>query len=100
MATRNDTVLSLPQWDDLTGFIHRELCEFDRLEASQAPLFRTLLQRGKKPAAVLFHIEGPRLLRTSAVWSPDENRILFYDSTGCRVRTVRLSESPVSAQAA
>jgi hypothetical protein len=30
----------------------------------------------------------------SAVWSINENRILFYNSTGAHVRAVRLSESP------
>jgi hypothetical protein len=42
----------------------------------------------------VFHVEGPRLLRTSAVWSADEDRILFYDSNGVRFRDVKLSESP------
>jgi hypothetical protein len=97
MAKRNEPVLSLPTWPDLTAYIHRELCQFDALEASQVPLHRTLIDRGQKPSAVLFHIEGPRQLRTSAVWSPEENRILFYDSTGQRVRMVRLSECPSSA---
>jgi hypothetical protein len=28
------------------------------------------------------------------VWAADDHRIVFYDSTGQRVRAVRLSESP------
>ena len=50
--------------------------------------------RNGKVCGLMFHVEGPRLLRTSAVWAADENRILFYDSTGGRARDVRLTESP------
>jgi hypothetical protein len=42
----------------------------------------------------MFHVEGPRLLKTSAVWAGDEHRILFYDSTGARFSEVTLSEGP------
>jgi hypothetical protein len=43
---------------------------------------------------MLFHVEGPRLLKTSAVWAGDEHRIMFYDSLGLKFDEVRLSESP------
>ncbi|MGL6075837.1 MAG: hypothetical protein ACRC8S_16905 [Fimbriiglobus sp.] len=99
MSIRTETVIALPTWDHLRDYIHRELCQFDGLEISQTPLFQTTVQQGKKSPAILFHIEGPRLLRTSAVWSADESRILFYDSTGQRIRTMRLSESPESTTA-
>jgi hypothetical protein len=31
------------------------------------------------------------------VWSADEDRVVFYDSTGLRFHEVDLSESPVAA---
>jgi hypothetical protein len=58
------------------------------------PLFRTPLRRGVRACGLVFHVEGPRLLRTSAVWSGDDARIIFYDSSGQRFREVELSESP------
>ena len=89
-----EAVVALPTWEELAGFVHQTLCRQDALDPAQTPLVRTPLVRGRRACGVLFHVEGPRLLRTSAVWAADENRVLFYDSTGARVREVRLSESP------
>ncbi|HEY8505489.1 MAG TPA: hypothetical protein VIL46_12975, partial [Gemmataceae bacterium] len=80
--------------EDLSRFVRETLCEHDRLDPAQTPFFRTVLTRRGQPVGGVFHIEGPRLLRTSAVWAAEEHRILFYDSTGVRFREVRLSESP------
>lgn len=86
--------MSLPTLDELAGFVHRALCQQDALDPAQTPLVRTKLVRGGKPCGLLFHAVGPRLLRTAAVWAADEHRLVFYDSTGQRVRQVRLSEAP------
>ena len=82
--------------EDLAGYIHEVLCDKDALDPAQAPLFRTPLRRGGRVCGVVFHVEGPRLLRTSAVWSSDDARIIFYDSSGLRFREVELSESPAA----
>ena len=87
-------VVALPRMENLTAFIHQTLCTQDALDPTQTPLFRTPLKKRNRLCGMVFHVEGPRLLRTSAVWSADEDRILFYDSTGNRVNEVRLSESP------
>ena len=50
--------------------------------------------RQGKPCGIFFQVQGPRLLKTYAVWAGDENRILFYDSSGTRFAEVRLSEAP------
>lgn len=92
-------VVALTTLEELTTFVHRTLCQPDALVPEQTPIFRTIMKRAGQPTGVLFHIEGPRLLRTSAVWSADDHRIFFYDSTGQRVRAVRLSESPEIADA-
>ena len=85
---------ALPTLPKLLAFVHAELCLFDRLEPEQAPLMQAPLVRRGKVCGLVFHVEGPRMLRTSAVWASDENRILLYDSTGQRTREIRLTESP------
>jgi hypothetical protein len=100
MTARTETVLALSTWEALREFVHTELCHLDQLDPIQTPLFQTTISRGRGIRAIMFHIEGPRLLRTSAVWSIDESRLLFYDSTGQRIRILRLSESPEPARAA
>lgn len=92
--TPKPVVLALPTLAELLAFVHAELCRADRLDPEQAPLKQAPVMRNGKMCGLMFHVEGPRLLRTSAVWAADENRILFYDSTGVRKSEVRLTESP------
>jgi hypothetical protein len=92
-----EAVVALPGLEELSAFVHAALCQQDALDPEQTPLVRTPLVRAGRVCGAVFHVEGPRLLRTSAVWSADDGRILFYDSTGQRVRAVRLSEGPDSA---
>jgi hypothetical protein len=80
--------------EELAAYIHSVLCNRDALDPNQTPLFRTPLQKGERQCGLVFHVEGPRLLRTSAVWSADDDRVIFYDSTGQRFHEVNLSESP------
>ena len=94
VATTAPSVFACTTLDDLTAFVHVALCQFDHLSPEHTPIRRVPLTRGGKPCGVVFHVEGPRLLRTSAVWSADESRVIFYNSSGERVREVRLSESP------
>ena len=84
--------------EELAAFVHRVLCDRDALDPTQTPLFRTRLTKAGRVCGLVFHVEGPRLLRTSAVWSADDDRIIFYDSTGTRFREVSLSESPPLAE--
>ena len=88
------TVVAFGAVEELAAFVHQALCDRDALDPAQTPLFRTSLKRGGRPCGIVFHVEGPRLLRTSAVWSADADRVLFYDSTGQRFGEVKLSESP------
>lgn len=89
-----ETAVALTSLEELTRFVHQTLCAQDALDPTQTPLIRTPLIRNRRACGALFHVEGPRLLRTSAIWAADENRILFYDSTGNRGREVLLSEAP------
>jgi hypothetical protein len=92
-----EAVVALPTLEDLSAFVHQALCQQDALDPQQAPLVRVPLAKAGRVCGAVFHVEGPRLLRTSAVWSADDGRVLFYDSTGQRVRAVRLSEGPDAA---
>ena len=91
-------VVAFPVVEDLAEYVHSVLCDKDALDPVQAPLFRTPLKRGGRTCGLVFHVEGPRLLRTSAVWSTDDARIIFYDSSGLRFREVALSENPAAGE--
>jgi hypothetical protein len=89
-----ERVVALASFAELSKYVRAALCEQDALDPNQTPFFRSVVRRGGRPWGVVFHVEGPRQLRTSAVWAAAEDRIVFYDSTGQRVREVRLSEAP------
>jgi hypothetical protein len=89
-----DAVAALPTLEQLTRYVHEMLCTKDKLEIAQTPLYRGVVMRGGRPCGLSFQVQGPRLLKTYAVWAGDEDRILFYDSTGIRFAEVRLSEAP------
>ena len=87
-------VVAFADWDALRDYVHAELCGLDHLDPAQTPILQKPLIRNRKNCGRIFHIEGPRLLRTSAIWTSDEARILFYNSQGLRVKEARLSEWP------
>ena len=88
LATLND----IKDITSLSQFVHHALCELDHLDQAQTPLFKLPLRKANNICGYVFHIEGPRLLRTSAVWNADDNRILIYDSQGERVKEIHLLE--------
>jgi hypothetical protein len=89
-----DAIAALPSFDDLRRFVRHALSERDHLDPEQTPLFEGLITRGGRVIGLFFQLEGPRLLKTYALWAGEEHRLLFYDSTGLRYAEVRLSESP------
>ncbi len=92
----SQSVVACAAVEELAAFVHQVLCDRDALDLAQTPLYRTPLQKGERICGLIFHVQGPRLLRTSAVWSADDDRVIFYDSTGQRFHEVRLSESPAA----
>ena len=88
------SVVALPTADSLTRFVRDMLCSHDRLDPVQTPMYKASIQRNGRSCGQVFHVEGPRLLKTSAIWAGDEHRILFYDSTGTKFSEVKLSEGP------
>ncbi len=87
-------VVPLPTLSDLHRFVRQTLCDHDRLDPGATPFFAAPIERGGRTCGYLFHIEGPRLMKNSALWTEDEQRILFYDSTGTRFHEIRLSDAP------
>jgi hypothetical protein len=86
--------VSLPTLEQLRQHIHQTLCEHDQLDPKQTPLHQARILRSGKLCGLFFQVQGPRLLKTYAVWAGEENRILFYDSTGLRFAETRLSDGP------
>lgn len=85
---------ALPTQEALRAHVLQTLCAHDHLDPEQTPLRQTLITRGGKPCGLFFQVEGPRLLKTYAVWAGEEDRILFYDSGGVRFAETRLSDGP------
>ncbi len=87
-------VLSLPTLATLRDHVRQTLCEHDQLDPGLTPVFESVITRSGRACGLFFQVQGPRRVRTYAVWAGDEDRILFYDSTGRRFGETRLSESP------
>jgi hypothetical protein len=86
------TVVSLPSLDAIRKQIHGALCARDNLDPAQTPLFHSVIMRHGKSCGSFFHVQGPRRLKTYAVWATEENRIIFYDSKGERFNEIRLGD--------
>jgi hypothetical protein len=89
-----DAVVCLPTLDQLRDHVRRTLCAHDQLDPGQTPMHQAVIARNGKPCGLFFQVQGPRQVRTYAVWAGEEDRILFYDSNGQRFAETRLSEAP------
>ena len=89
-----DAVVALRTLDELRQYVLKTLCSHDHLDPGQTPLFQAVIKRGGRPCGLFFQVQGPRQVRAYAVWAGEEDRILFYDSTGQRFAQTRLSEGP------
>ena len=88
------TVVSLPTLDALRDHVRQALCTHDQLDPTQTPMHQAVITRSGRPCGLFFQVQGPRLVKTYAVWAGDEDRILFYDSNGQRFGEIRLSDAP------
>jgi hypothetical protein len=89
-----DAVAALPTLAELRRHVLETLCRHDQLDPAQTPLYQALIKRCGRPCGLFFQAQGPRLLKTYAVWAGEEDRILFYDAGGVRFAETRLSEAP------
>jgi hypothetical protein len=84
----------LPTLEELRKHVLQILCDNDRSEPELTPLRQSVILRRGKPCGLFFQAQGPRQLKTYALWAGEENRILFYDCTGERFAEVKLSDAP------
>lgn len=89
-----DGVACLPTLDELRQHVLKILCANDHLEPSQTLLHQSVVMRNNKPCGLFFQARGLKQIKTYAIWAGEENRILFYTSTGERFAETRLSEGP------
>lgn len=84
----------LPTLDSLRSYVLQVLCQHDQLDPGQTPMHQAVLMRSGRPCGLFFQVQGPRMVKTYAIWAGEENRILFYDSMGGRFAETRLTEAP------
>lgn len=77
-----------------------ELCEQEKLDSQQVKKQRSVMRQGAEITGLIVRVEGPRQMRSQAIWATRENRILFYNSAGQRFAVVKLAEVPELAAAA
>ncbi len=88
------TLVSLPTLDALRSYVLQALCARDCLDDQQTPLHQSVISRSGRPCGLFFQVQGPRLLKSYAVWAGPERRILFYDGAGERFAETRLKRGP------
>jgi hypothetical protein len=87
-------VVALPTLDALRRYIQETLCAHDQLDPQQTPFFQGVITRAGQPCGLFFQVQGPRQVRTYALWAGAEDRILFYDGSGQRFAETALSDAP------
>ncbi len=87
-------VAALPTLTELKLYVLNILCRPDNLDPDQTPLKEAVITRHGRPCGLYFQVLGPRLLKNYAIWAGDENRIIYYNSSGARVAETKLSEAP------
>jgi hypothetical protein len=88
------SVVCLPTLDALREHVRNILCAHDQLDPVQTPMHQAVITRSGRTCGLFFQVQGPRMVKSYAVWAGEEDRILFYDSNGQRFGEVRLSEAP------
>jgi len=86
--------------DELRGYVHETLCEFDQLETGVFPMTERVLSRRGKRCGLHFCLHGPRSVRFSAIWEMEQNTVLFYSSNGERFQRTKLAAGALQLAAA
>src|SRR5271165_2153496 len=58
-----DAVVSLPTLDDLRRHVMHTLCQHDKLDPEQTPMFQGKIERSGRACGLFFQVQGPRLLK-------------------------------------
>ena len=94
MGSGMESVITLPDLDNIKQHIHEKLCLRENLDPNTTPLKINKITRSGKTCGLFFEIKGPRMVRCYALWAGDEERILFYDSAGQRFAETKVHEGP------
>jgi hypothetical protein len=78
--------------------VRQVLCAHDCLALEETPFYQGLVMRSGRAYGLFFQVQGPRMMRTYALWVAEEDRILFYDSTGVRFAETHLSDGNAYAE--
>ena len=81
--------------DELRRYVHERICHQNELEMNVFDVTERMLVRGGRPCGIFFCLHGPRSVKFTAIWETEQNRILFYGSTGERLQRINLEASPV-----
>ena len=87
--------IQLDNLNDLRTFVHQTLCDQHELQPGAFQVTERILVRGKRPCGIFFCLHGPRSVKLTAIWETDRNSVLFYNSTGERIRKTQLVHAPV-----
>jgi hypothetical protein len=70
----------------LRQFVSKTLCQQHDIEEDTFQVTeRWLIQKGER-CGIFFCLHGPRSVKLTAVWESKSNTVLFYGSTGERVK--------------
>jgi hypothetical protein len=83
--------------DDLRRYVHERICDQNELELNTFKVTERILVRAGTPCGIFFCLHGPRSVKFTAIWETEQNRILFYGSTGERLQRIKLAASPALA---
>jgi hypothetical protein len=89
-----EAAVCLASLEAVRDHVLKTLCAHDQLDPNQTPLRQSVILRSGRPCGLFFSLEGPRMVKTYAVWAGEEDRILFYDSNGTRFAVTRLIDGP------
>ena len=79
---------------DLRQYVQETICTQHELEVNYFQITERVLTRCGKPCGIFFCLHGPRSTKFTAIWETDGNTVLFYGSTGQRLRKTQLSAAP------
>ena len=84
---------------DLKSFVYQTLCRDHELLLNAFPTSETVLRRNNDDCCgILFCLYGPRMVKFSAIWEKEKNRILFYGPTGKRYLQVELRNAEITLE--
>ena len=90
-----DQDIQLQDLSDLEQYIYESVCDDQQLVVGAFPMTQRILVRSGKACGIYFCVHGPRSVKFTAIWETDHNTILFYDSSGERIRKIQLVTAPV-----